>query len=294
MPDTKAINKVIYGGRVLIDLTGDTVTADKLLAGYKAHGADGNIVNGTCDYDMNTQDANATAAEILSGKKAGVGGQMVTGAMKNNGAVEGTISSKDEEYTVPQGFHDGSGKVKIHAASSLDEMVPSTAPLFFKAHGADGNIVNGTCDYDMNTQDANATAAEILSGKKAGVGGQMVTGAMKNNGAVEGTISSKDEEYTVPQGFHDGSGKVKIHADEKAKLVANNIREGVTILGVAGSMTGTEGANPQAKTVTPSTSQQEILPDSESGYNYLSQVTVLAIPYSEAENPQGGTTVTIG
>lgn len=146
----------------------------------------------------------------------------------------------------------------------------------------------------MNTQDANATAAEILSGKKAGVGGQMVTGAMKNNGAVEGTISSKDEEYTVPQGFHDGSGKVKIHADEKAKLVANNIREGVTILGVAGSMTGTEGANPQAKTVTPSTSQQEILPDSESGYNYLSQVTVLAIPYSEAENPQGGTTVTIG
>ena len=77
----------------------------------------------------------------------------------------------------------------------------------------------------MNTQDANATAAEILSGKKAGVGGQMVTGAMKNNGAVEGTISSKDEEYTVPQGFHDGSGKVKIHADEKAKLVANNIRE---------------------------------------------------------------------
>ena len=123
---------------------------------------------------------------------------------------------------------------------------------------------------------------------------QMVTGAMKNNGAVEGTISSKDEEYTVPQGFHDGSGKVKIHADEKAKLVANNIREGVTILGVAGSMTGTEGANPQAKIVTPSTSQQEILPDSESGYNYLSQVTVLAIPYSEAENPQGGTTVTIG
>ena len=99
---------------------------------------------------------------------------------------------------------------------------------------------------------------------------------------------------TVPQGFHDGSGKVKIHADEKAKLVANNIREGVTILGVAGSMTGTEGANPQAKTVTPSTSQQEILPDSESGYNYLSQVTVLAIPYSEEENPQGGTTVTIG
>lgn len=164
------------------------------------------------------------------------------------------------------------------------------------ATGQDYDIYSGEYEIipDVEDEQTLETAAEILSGKKAGVGGQMVTGAMKNNGAVEGTISSKDEEYTVPQGFHDGSGKVKIHADEKAKLVANNIREGVTILGVAGSMTGTEGANPQAKTVTPSTSQQEILPDSESGYNYLSQVTVLAIPYSEAENPQGGTTVTIG
>lgn len=103
----------------------------------------------------------------------------------------------------------------------------------------------------------------------------------------EGAEAAAKVVTVYPRGF-------TIHADEKAKLVANNIREGVTILGVAGSMTGTEGANPQAKTVTPSTSQQEILPDSESGYNYLSQVTVLAIPYSEAENPQGGTTVTIG
>lgn len=46
MPETRAINKVIYGGRVLIDLTADTVTAEKLLSGYKAHGADGNVVNG--------------------------------------------------------------------------------------------------------------------------------------------------------------------------------------------------------------------------------------------------------
>jgi len=197
MADTKAINKVIYGGKVLIDLTADTVVADKLLAGYKAH-------------------------------------------------------------------------------------------------GADGNVVTGTCDFDMNTSGATASASEILSGKKAGVSGAMVTGTMKNNGAVAGVISAKAEEYTVPQGYHDGSGKVKISDDEQAKLIADNIREGVTILGVEGTMSGTEGANPQAKTVTPSTSQQEILPDSESGYNYLSQVTVLAIPYVETENAQGGLTATIG
>lgn len=159
------------------------------------------------------------------------------------------------------------------------------------AHAADGTVITGTCPFDMDTSDATATAAEILEGKTAGVNGSMVTGSMKNNGAVTGTISAATEEYTVPQGFHDGSGKVKIADEEKAKLTAANIREGVTILGVLGTMSGTEGANPQAKTVTPSTSVQEILPDE--GYNYLSQVTVQAIPYQETENPKGGLTVTI-
>lgn len=117
---------------------------------------------------------------------------------------------------------------------------------------------------------------------------------MKNNGAVIGTISSKDEEYTIPQGHHDGSGKVGILAAEKEKIIPDNIREGITLLGVEGSMSGTEDAKPQAKTVTPSTKEQTVLPNSEEGYNYLSQVTVKAIPYNESENPAGGTTVTIG
>lgn len=50
---------------------------------------------------------------------------------------------------------------------------------------------------------------------------------MKNNGAVKGTISTVAGEYTVPQGYHDGSGKVSIDATEQAKLIATNIREGV-------------------------------------------------------------------
>ena len=115
---------------------------------------------------------------------------------------------------------------------------------------------------------------------------------MPNNGAVSGKISTKAGQYTVPQGYHDGSGKVSIDATEQEKIIPGNIRQGVTILGVEGSMSGTEGANPQSKTVTPSTSQQTVLPDD--GYNYLSQVVVLAIPYSESQNSAGGITVTIG
>lgn len=162
----------------------------------------------------------------------------------------------------------------------------------YTAHGADGEPINGSCDFDMNTQDATASAAEILAGKTAGVRGVMVTGTMKNNGAVAGKIATKDGKYTVPPGYHDGSGAVEIDETEKAKLIPANIRDGVTILGVEGTMSSTEGAKPQAKTVTPSTEQQTVLPDT--GYNYLSQVTVEAIPYTESTNAAGGMTVTIG
>ena len=162
----------------------------------------------------------------------------------------------------------------------------------YTAHGADGEKITGTCDFDANTQDATAIAAEILAGKTAYNKATKVTGTMKNNGAVAGVISTKSEQYTVPQGYHDGSGKVKIADAEQAKLISENIREGVTILGVAGSMSGTEGEKAQEKEVTPSTVEQTIVPDS--GFTCLSSVKVKAIPYVETNNSAGGVTVTIG
>lgn len=164
----------------------------------------------------------------------------------------------------------------------------------YTAHGADGEVINGTCTFDADTQDATAADSEILAGKSAYVKGVKKTGTMKNNGAIAATISSKDEVYTVPQGYHDGSGKVQLSETEKAKLIAENIRQGVTMFGVEGSMTGTEDANPQSVEVTPAITEQVILPDSEQGYNYLAQVTVKPIPYVESENTAGGMTVTIG
>lgn len=190
-----AVSKVVYGGNTLIDLTGDTVTADKLLSGITAHGKDGELVTGACTFDVDSNDATVAVAEILKEKTA------------------------------------------------------------------------------------------YARGKK-------LIGTMPNNGAVTGKISTKEGSYTIPQGYHDGSGEVSIDSTEQAKIIAQNIREGVTILGVEGSMSGSEGVKAQAKTAIPSSTQQTILPDE--GYTHLSQVTVEKIPYVESENSAGGITVTIG
>lgn len=161
-----------------------------------------------------------------------------------------------------------------------------------KFHLPSGAQGTGSCTYDADTSDATAVAAEILSGKTAYKNGSALVGTMPNNGAVSGSITTKAGEYTVPQGYHDGSGKVSISAAEQAKIIGSNIREGITILGVEGTMSGSEGMSAQAKTVTPSTTSQVVMPDSPD-YNCLSQVTVNPIPYTETDNAAGGKTVTI-
>lgn len=158
-------------------------------------------------------------------------------------------------------------------------------------HDKSGAPVTGTCTYDADTSDATASASEILATKTAYVSGAKVTGTMPNNGAVTGTISTKAEQYTIPAGYHDGSGKVSISSTEQAKIIATNIRQGVQILGVTGTMSGSEDVHAEAPTVTPTVAGFTVTPST--GYNYLSQVTVAAIPYSEVLNSAGGLTATI-
>ena len=160
------------------------------------------------------------------------------------------------------------------------------------AHDKSGAVITGTSTKDADTSDANATAPEILLGKTAYVNGVRLNGTMPNNGAVSGAIHTIDGEYTVPLGYHDGSGKVAIDATERGKLIPANIRQGVTVLGVEGTMSGSEDVKAQTKSVTPATTAQTVTPDT--GYNYLTEVAVAAIPYTETDNAAGGKTVTIG
>lgn len=173
-----------------------------------------------------------------------------------------------------------------------DDVTADKVLLGIQFHGGDGQIYEGTCTFDVDSTSATLKASEALEGKTFAASGKLITGTAKNNGAVSGTIKLKDGVYTVPIGYHDGSGTVVIDPTEMAKLIASNIREGVTILGVTGTMSGSEGIVSQTKTVTPSTSQQNILPDE--GYTHLAEVIINPIPYTETENNAGGLTITIG
>ena len=172
-----------------------------------------------------------------------------------------------------------------------DTIEPSDLASGVTAHDRSGALITGTNTFDSDTSDDTAAVAEILSGKTAHARGVQLTGTMPNRGAVTGVISDKDDTYTIQQGYHDGSGSVGIDAKEKAKIIPGNIKAGVEILGETGTYAG-EAISVQSKTATPTNSQQVILPDT--GYDYLSQVTVNAIPYTETDNAAGGYTITIG
>ena len=159
------------------------------------------------------------------------------------------------------------------------------------AHGADGAPITGTCTYDSDTSADTLTAAEAITGKTFHARGTAYTGTMPNNGAVSGSITSVAGAYTVPAGYHDGSGTVTIDSTDQAKLIPGNIKSGVEILGVTGTYSG-EAISAQTKSATPSFSAQTILPDA--GYDYLSEVDIAAISVVRTENAAGGYTVTIG
>lgn len=174
---------------------------------------------------------------------------------------------------------------------TADTVQPDKLLLGYTAHDKAGEVVTGSCNFDANTSDATAGRDDILLDETAYVNGVKLVGSMPNNGAVAGVIAAAAEEYTVPLGYHDGGGKIKIKPEEQAKLVPANIKSGVEILGVTGSYGG-ETVSAQKKTVTPAKTQQSVVPDA--GYDYLSEVVVAAVPYTTAANSAGGMTVTIG
>lgn len=93
---------------------------------------------------------------------------------------------------------------------------------------------SGTAKF-YDTSSADITSEHVLTGKTAFGASGSVSGGMSNNGSTSGTISTKAGTVSIPEGYTTG-GTVSISSTEQNKIIASNIKSGVTLLGVAGSL----------------------------------------------------------
>ena len=201
-----------------------------------------------------------TAADLLAGKELIDGeGEKVTGSMANNGAVNETLNAGDS-YTIPAGYHNGSGSV---AAASLSSQTPGTADSGDIVSGqtawVNGEQITGTLEPGYQTGDATATVGDILDGETAYVATGKVTATMPNNNAVTETLDA-GAAYTIPAGYHNGQGTVTANSlanQTTGTATAEAIMQGETAWVNGQQITGT--ATPGTDTSDATATADQIL-----------------------------------
>lgn len=133
-------------------------------------------LNLMCASGADVSDATAAASNVLTGKTfyAGADDDIKTGTMVDNGAKTATLSPGGS-YTIPAGYHNGAGKVTANSVT-------------LSGNAGTGQVLSGYTFYSNN-----------YNSKQ--------TGTMANKGAVSATVNPGGS-YTIPAGYHNGSGKV--------------------------------------------------------------------------------------
>lgn len=191
-------------------------------AGY--YGLSGVTVAAIPEAYQDVSSVTATAADVLANKIiVNASGETVAGTMTNNGAVSKTLDATtgNQSYTVPKGYHSGTGAVKIvleeksaTPTKSAQTVTPTSGKVLSKV-----TVAAIPAEY-ITTADATATAAQILADKTAYVAGEKVTGTMANNGAISKSIDGLTvTSATIPAGYTSG-GTVSLTTDIEEALAA--------------------------------------------------------------------------
>lgn len=183
------------------------------------------LVGAIPDNYIDTSDANATAEEILINKTAYIDGSKITGTMSDNGAITKVLdaTTNNQNYIIPAGYHSGSGKVNIALeeknatpTKSTQTITPTEGRVLSKV------LVAAIPDAYQDVTAVTASAADVLTGKNiVSSTGAVVSGSMTNNGAVNTTIDGLSvTSYTIPAGYHSGTGTVSLTSDIETALAA--------------------------------------------------------------------------
>lgn len=191
-------------------------------AGY--YGLSGVTVAAIPEAYQDVSSVTAGAGDVLTGKVFVTAQGVVTpGEMINNGAVDKTLDITSISYTVPKGFHSGTGKVKIvletksvTPTKSAQKVTPTTGKVLSEV------TVAAIPDKYQDVSPVTAKAANVLDGAIfVDATGAEVEGTMLNKGAITASIDGlTTTAYTVPAGYHNGSGKVSLTADIENALAA--------------------------------------------------------------------------
>lgn len=144
--------------------------------------------------------------------------------IQNQGSISAQVK-EGETYTIPKGYHDGTGTVSgVSGGGSYNlqskSVTPTKKPQQVTPDGGYYGLSDVTVEaiptQYQNTSSVTATAADVLTGKViVTADGSVTPGTMANNGAVSKTLDATTKSYTVPAGYHSGTGSVSITTEEK-------------------------------------------------------------------------------
>ena len=194
-----------------------SITAD---AGY--YGLSDVTVGAIPDVYQDVSSVTAEAGNVLTGKIfVTSNGAVLSGTMPNNGSVSKTLDGTTITYTIPAGYHSGSGTVKISLETKT--VTPTKTSQVIKA--SSGKVLSQVTvdpipDNFIDTTDADATAGNILDGKYAYINGVKVEGSMPNNGAFNKTMDGLTKtSISIPAGYTTG-GTVSLTSDIETALAS--------------------------------------------------------------------------